>query len=81
VEVTNRFKGLYLVDRIPEELWTEVCSIVWKTGTKTIPKQKARWQSGCLKRKIAEERGKAREEGKTCLTECRVPEISRERCG
>ena len=40
MEVTNRFKGLYLVDRMPEELWTEVCSIVQKTGTKTIPKQK-----------------------------------------
>ena len=30
VEVTNRFKGLNLIDRVPEELWTEVCDIVWR---------------------------------------------------
>ena len=52
-----------------------------KQGPKLSQSKKARWQSGCLKRKIAEERGKAREKGKICLTECRVPEISRERCG
>ena len=36
----NRFKGLYLIDRIPEELWTEVHDIVQETGIKTIPKEK-----------------------------------------
>ena len=40
VEVRNRFKGLDLIDRVPEELWTEVCNIVEETGIKTIPKKK-----------------------------------------
>ena len=40
VEVRNRFKGLDLIDRVPDELWTEVCDIVQKTGSKTIPKKK-----------------------------------------
>ena len=43
-EVRNRFKGLDLIDRVPDELWTEVCDIVQKTGSKTIPKKKnAKW--------------------------------------
>ena len=49
MEVTNRFKGLDLTDRVPEELWTEVCDIVQKKGIKTIPKKKkckkAKWLS------------------------------------
>ena len=40
VEVTNRFKGLDLIDRVPDELWKEVCDIVQETGIKTIPKKK-----------------------------------------
>ena len=40
VEVTNRFKGLDLIDRVPEELWTEVCDIVQEAVIKTIPKKK-----------------------------------------
>ena len=40
VEVMNRFKGLNLVDRVPEELWTEVCNIIQESVTKTIPKKK-----------------------------------------
>ena len=40
VEVRNIFKGLDLIDRVPEELWTEVCDIVQETGIKTIPKKK-----------------------------------------
>ena len=40
VKVTNRFKELDLVDRVPEELWTEVHNIVLKAVTKTIPKKK-----------------------------------------
>ena len=40
VEVRNRFKGLDLIDRVPGELWTEVCDIVQETGIKTIPKKK-----------------------------------------
>ena len=39
MEVTNRFKGLDLIDRIPEELWTEVCDSVQETVIKTIPKK------------------------------------------
>ena len=37
--MTNRFKGLDLIDRVPEELWTEVHDIVQETGIKTIPKK------------------------------------------
>ena len=40
LEVTNRFKGLDLIDRVPEELWTEVCDIVQEAVIKTIPKEK-----------------------------------------
>ena len=40
VEVTNRFKGLYLIDKVPEELWTEVYDIVQEAVIKTIPKKK-----------------------------------------
>ena len=40
VEVTNRFKGLDLMDRVPEELWMEVHDIVQETGIKTIPMEK-----------------------------------------
>ena len=40
VEVTNRFKGLDLIDRVPDKLWTEVCDIVQETGHKTIPMEK-----------------------------------------
>ena len=49
VEVRNRFKGLDLTDRVPDELWMEVCNIVQDTGIKTIPKKKkckkAKWLS------------------------------------
>ena len=40
VEVRNRFKGLDLIDRVPDELWTEVCDIVQETVIKNIPKKK-----------------------------------------
>ena len=50
VEVTNRFKGLGLIDRVPNKLWTEVRDIVQETGIKTIPMEKkckkAKWLSG-----------------------------------
>ena len=39
-EVRNRYKGLDLIDRVPDELWTEVCDIVQETGIKTIPMEK-----------------------------------------
>ena len=40
VKVRNRFKGLDMIDRVPDELWTEISDIVQKTGSKTIPKEK-----------------------------------------
>ena len=40
VEVTNRFKGLDLIDRVPGELWTDVCNILQEVVIKTIPKKK-----------------------------------------
>jgi len=40
VEVTNRFKGLDLTDRVPKELWTEVHNIIWEAVIKTTPKKK-----------------------------------------
>ena len=47
VEVRNRLKGLDLIDRVPDELWNEVCDIVQKTGIKIIPMEKkykkAKW--------------------------------------
>ena len=50
VEVRNRFKGLDLIDRVPDELWNEVRDIVKETGIKTIPMEKkckkAKWLSG-----------------------------------
>ena len=49
VEVTNRFKGLDLIDTLSKELWAEVCDIVQEAGIKTIPKKKkckkAKWLS------------------------------------
>ena len=50
VEVRNRFKGLDLIDRVPEELWSEVHDIVQEAGIKTIPKKTAKRQNACLKR-------------------------------
>ena len=51
VEVRNRFKGLDLIDRVPDELWTEVHDIVQETGNKTIPKKRnAKKQNGYLRR-------------------------------
>ena len=52
MEVTNRFKGFDLIDRVPEKLWTEVCDIVQEAVIKTIPRGKkiAKRQNGCLRR-------------------------------
>ena len=66
VEVTNRFKELDLIDRVPEELWIEVHDIVHEAGIKTIPKKKkckkAKWLSeGALQ--IAEKRREAKGKG------------------
>ena len=65
MEVTNRFKGLDLVHRVPEELWTEVCNTVQEVMTKTIPKKrkckKAKWlpeEAVQIAEKIREAKGK-----------------------
>ena len=52
MEVPNRLKGLDLIDRVPEELWMEVCDIVQEAGIKTIPKEKK-----CKKPKWLSEEG------------------------
>ena len=66
VEVRNRFKGLDLIDRMPDELWTEVCDTVHETGIKTISMEKtckkAKWLSGeglhiAVKRREAKSKG------------------------
>ena len=62
----NRFKGLDLIDRVPDELWSKVCDIVQETGIKTIPMEKkcknAKWLSGealqvAMKRREAKSKG------------------------
>ena len=51
VQMRNRFKGLDLTDRVPDEIWTEVYNIVQETGIKTIPKKRsAKKQNGYLRR-------------------------------
>ena len=66
VEVRNRFKGLDLIDRMPDELWTEVRDIVQETGIKTILKErkckKAKWLSEEALQ-IAVKRGEVKNEG------------------
>ena len=66
MEVRNRFKGLGLIDRVPDELWTKVRDIVQGTGIKTIPMEKkgknAKWLSGealqiAVKRREAKSKG------------------------
>ena len=66
MEVANRLKGLDLIDRVPGELWTEVCDIIQETGIKTIPMEKkckrAKWLSGealqiAVKRREAKSQG------------------------
>ena len=66
VEVRNRFKGLDLIDRVPEELWTEVCDTVQETGIKTISKKKTRKKAKWLSEEalqIAEKRREAKGKG------------------
>ena len=66
MEVRNRFKVLDLIDRVPDELWTELCDIVQELGIKTIPMEKkckkAKWLSGealqiAVKRREANSKG------------------------
>ena len=57
----NRFKGLDLIDRVPDELWTEVCDIVQETGMETIPKKKKCKKAKCLSEKALQIPVKRRE--------------------
>ena len=86
MEVRNRFKGLDLLDRGPDELWMEVRDIVQETGIKTIPMEKkckkAKWLSvrGGLTNSCEKKRSeKQRRKGKIYPFECRVPKNSKER--
>ena len=89
MEVTNRFKGLDLINMVPEELWTELHDIVQEAGIKTIPKKKkrkkAKWLSGealqiaVKRREVKGKRRKERRKGKIYTSECRVPKNSKER--
>ena len=74
MEVTNRFKGLDLIDRVPDELWMEVHDIVQEVVIKTIPKKKkckmAKWLSDealQIAEKRREEKGKGEKERNTHL--------------
>ena len=72
VEVTNRFKGLDLVDRMPEELWTKIHNIVKEVVTKTICKKKKCRKAKCCLRRLykslrKEKKQKTREKGKNIL--------------
>ena len=85
MKVRNRFKGLDLIDRVPDELWTEVCDSVQKAVNKTIPKKKkcknAKWlseealQIAVKRREVKQQRKK----GKIYPFECRVPNNNKER--
>ena len=73
-ELTNIFKGLYLIDRVPEELWTEAHDIIQETGIKTFPKKKkckkAKWLSEealQIAEKSREAKGKGEKERYTHL--------------
>ena len=83
--MTNRFKGLDLIDRVPEELWMEVCNTVQEAVIKTIPKKnkckKAKWLSEEALQ-IAEKKKRSkrqRRKGKIYPSECRVPKNTKER--
>ena len=71
MEVRNRFKGLNLIDRVPEELWTEVHNTVQEAVIKTIPKdkkcKKARWLSEVLQTAEKRREAKGKEEKKSYI--------------
>ena len=84
MKVRNRYKGLDLIDRVPDELWMEVRDIVQETGIKTIPVEKKfkreKWLSEealqiAVKRRKVESKG----EKERYPFECRVPKNSKER--
>ena len=65
VDVTNRLKGLHLIDRVSDKLWTEVHDIVQEAVIKTIPKKKnAKRQNGCLRRLYIELKKEGKQKAK-----------------
>ena len=78
VDLRNRFKGLDLIDRVPDELWNEVRDIVQETGTKTISMEKKCKKAKWLSEEALQISGKRREtekkrkKGKIYPFECRV---------
>ena len=83
--MTNRSKGLDLIDRVPEELWMEVHDIVQEAGIKTIPKKKkckkAKWlfeETLQIAEKRREAKGKGKQE-KIYPFKCRAPKNNKER--
>ena len=82
-EVRNRFKGLGLMDRLPDEPWTEVHDIVQDAVSKITPKKKKSKEAEWLSEEalqIAEKRSeRQRRKGKMYSSECRVPKNSKER--
>ena len=62
MELTNRFKGLDLIDRMPEELWTEVCDTVHESVIKTTPNKKKSKKAKWLSEKRREVKGKGEKE-------------------
>ena len=64
MEVTNKFKGLDLIDKMPEELQMEVCDTVQEAGIKTIPKKKKCKKAKCLALQIAVKRREVKSKGK-----------------
>ena len=83
MEVRNKFKGLDLINRLPDELWMEVHDIVQETGIKAIPKKKkckrAKWLSEEVLQIAVKRSEKQRRKGKIYPFECRVPKNSKER--
>ena len=82
--MTNTFKGLDLIDRMPEELWTEVHDIVQEAVIRTIPKKekckKAKWLfEEALQIAVKRREAKSKGEKERYPFECRVPKNSKER--
>ena len=76
VEVTNRFKGLDLIDKVPDELQMEVCDTVQETGIKTISKKKKCKKAKWLSEEALQIAVKRREAKSKYPFECRVPKNS-----
>ena len=81
VEVTNRFKGLDLIESVPEELWTEVHDTLQEAVIKIIPKKKCKksnWLSEEFFKKLRKRSERQRRKGKIYASECGVPNNNKE---